>query len=414
MSTLIKLSVLMGGRRVGTLAQTPAGEVFFEYDPQWLAKGFAISPYFLPLSPGLKREQTLIFDGLFGAFDDSLPDGWGRLLTDRYFRAKGRAPETLTVLERLAFVGDRGAGALCYEPADSRGGGGEMAVDLGAVARQAERIVSGSPEEALPALRAAGGSSSGSRPKVFVAYNPVTNEMVSEGAATRPEFEHWIVKFRAKGDPDDSGEIEEAYAEMARSAGIVLPPTRLFETRVGRFFGARRFDVTGGTRLHTHTFGGMVHSHFQHPNRDYKEFLGVVFGVTRDFKQVEQAYRRAAFNVLAHNRDDHVKNHAFVASAAGEWSLSPAFDLTFSSGVNGQHNMTVAGSGMPGTRELLALASSAGLPEERGRQILAEVSSAVKRWPKFAMGTGVSKGSRDRIASALKQLATTTRGGGRG
>ena len=145
-----------------------------------------------------------------------------------------------------------------------------------------------------------------------------------------------------------------------------------------------------------------MHSHFQHPNRDYQEFLGVVFHVTRDFKQVEQAYRRAAFNVIAHNRDDHVKNHAFLATSTGEWSLSPAFDLTFSIGVNGQHNMTVAGSGLPGTKELLALAASAGLGGKRAREILREVSTSMRLWPTFASKAGVSKASRERVAAALK------------
>ncbi len=191
----------------------------------------------LPLTPGLKREQTRIFEGVFGVFDDSLPDGWGRLLTDRYFRAKGRAPETLTALERLAFVGSRGPGALCYGPAGEPDDAQDAALDLAAVAQQAERIASGSPEEALPALQAAGVSSSGSRPKVSVAFNPKTNTIMAAAETPLPGFEHWIVKFRAKEDPEDSGAVEEAYAEMARSAGVVVPPTRLVETKGVGFSG---------------------------------------------------------------------------------------------------------------------------------------------------------------------------------
>ena len=403
MSTLRKLKVLLYGRTVGTLAETRDREIYFEYDPQWLVDGFAVSPYFLPLSAGLKREQTLIFEGLYGVFDDSLPDGWGRLLTDRFFRTKGISPETLTPLDRLSYVGSHAAGALSYEPSEDNGLRLEIAMDLAKVADQAERIVAGSPEEALPALRAAGGSSSGSRPKVFVAYSPDENRVTTDLLAPRKGYEHWIVKFRSKGDPEDAGSIEEAYAQMARAAGVRVPATRLFATESGTFFGARRFDVgPDGARIHTHTFGGLVHSHFQHPNRDYQEFLNVAFNVTRDFKQVEQAFRRAAFNVLAHNRDDHVKNHAFLASDRGEWTLSPAFDITFSSGVNEQHNMTIAGSGRPGDKELLALASGAGLDDSRAKEILAEIASTVRRWPAFAAKAGVSKASRDLVGSALK------------
>ncbi len=403
MSTLRKLKVSLAGRTVGTLAETPNREIYFEYDSRWLTDGFAVSPYFLPLSAGLKREPTLIFEGLYGVFDDSLPDGWGRLLTDRYFQSKGIAPENLSPLDRLSYIGNRGAGALCYEPADDDGMQRDLALDLASVAAQAERIVAGSPEEALPALRAAGGSSSGSRPKVFVAFNPARNKVTTDILDAKDGYEHWIVKFRSKGDPEDAGSIEEAYAQMARTAGVTVPPTRLFVTEQGSFFGVRRFDMgPEGALIHTHTFGGMVHSHFQHPNRDYQEFLAVVFGVTRDFKQVEQAYRRAAFNVLAHNRDDHVKNHAFLASPSGEWALSPAFDITFSSGVNGQHNMTVAGNGLPGEKELLALAKGAGLSDSRAKAILEEIGSSVRRWPVFARRAGVSKASRERVSSALK------------
>jgi serine/threonine-protein kinase HipA len=401
-STIRTLKVGAYGRPVGTLAQTPEHEIFFEYSPGWLVDGFSISPYHLPLTPGLKREGTLIFDGLFGAFDDSLPDGWGLLLMDRFFRARGVSPEALSPLDRLAFVGDHGMGALEYLPANAEAAAPGGTMDLAAIAAQAERIVAGSAEEALPALRAGGASSGGSRPKVFVAYNPSNGRVSSDLANLGEGFEHWLVKFRAKEDPEDAGPIEAAYAAMAEAAGIAFPPHRLFETTAGRFFGVRRFDRgPGGLRVHTHTFGGMVHSHFRHPNRDYQELLEVTFSATKDFKQVGQAFRRAVFNVLAHNRDDHVKNHSFIADRTGRWRLSPAFDLTHSAGIVGQHNMTVAGSGNPGVPELLALARASGIRPREASAVIASVSAALGRWPEFAETAKVSPSSTAMVAASL-------------
>jgi serine/threonine-protein kinase HipA len=395
MSTLRKVQVLMDGRPVGSIAETQEREIYFEYSTEWLNGGFALSPFHLPLSPGLKREPSQVFEGLFGVFDDSIPDGWGRFLMDRFFRAQGTVPESLSPLDRLCYVGDNAVGALQYHPLipdipAPRAG----AMNLTLVAEQAERIVAGSPEEALPALYSGGGSFGGSRPKVFVAYNPATDQMSSDTAATDPGFGQWIVKFRAREDFADAGCIEEAYALMARAAGITMPRTKLFTTPIGRFFGIERFDRgPGGSRTHMHTFGGMVHSHFRDPHRDYQEFLPVVFTLTKDIAQVEQAFRRATFNVLAHNRDDHVKNHAFIAGPTGDWSLSPAYDITFSTGVRDQHNMTVAGKGNPGLRELMKLAADAGIHVRAAKEIVSLVEAAVRRWPEFAEQAGVTEAS---------------------
>ncbi len=407
MSTLRKVQVLVGDRPAGTIAETPECEIFFEYAPEWLRSGFPLSPFFLPLTPGLKREDTLVFEGLFGIFDDSIPDGWGRLLMDRFFRSKSTLPESLSPLDRLSYVGDLGVGAIRYHPVIpgvTSAAAGVM--NLSHVAEQAERIVAGSPEEALPALYSGNGSFGGSRPKVYVAFNPTSGQMSSEIVASGPGFEQWLVKFRSQEDSEDAGCVEEAYAQMARAAGVAMPPTKLFATSIGRFFGIQRFDRgQAGARIYMHTFGGMVHSDFRHPNRDYQEFLSVVFDLTKDFRQVEQAFLRAAFNVLAHNRDDHVKNHAFLASPRGEWTLSPGYDITHSNGVNGEHNMTVAGSGNPGAGDLLKLATSAGIKRPKAKDIIASVAATIRRWPEFAENAGVSETSSRRVSASLAPTA---------
>ncbi len=402
MSTrLRRLNVLLGGNAVGTLAETPDREVFFEYASSWISEGFSISPYHLPLKAGLMQEPTRIFEGLFGVFDDSLPDGWGRLLTDRYFRKQGRTPESLSPLDRLAFVGRNAMGALVYEPAVEDQELGLKGFDLGELASHAERIVNGSPEEVLPVLRVTGGSSGGSRPKVLVSLDPQNNEMSSDlwdASRDRDDWEHWLIKFRAKEDPVDAGPIEGAYASMAKGCGIEIPETRIFESSAGRFFGIRRFDrVTRHVRLHAHTFGGLIHSHFRYPNRDYQEYLAIVFDLTKYFRQVEQAYRRAVFNVFAHNRDDHVKNFTFIHQPAVGWRLSPSYDLMWSHGVRGEHNMVMMGNGAPGTKQLFELAQSAGLSKHIAMSIIEEVRGAIATWPKIAKQFGVSSESLDMI-----------------
>ncbi len=402
MSELRKLQVQMGERLVGTIAETAQHDIFFGYSPEWLLGGYSISPYFLPFTPELKRETDMKFEGISGVFDDSIPDGWGRLLMDRFFRARGKVPEDLSPLDRLSYVGDHGVGALSYRPVIPGvvAPGGVM--NLPVIAEQAERIAAGSPEEALPVLQTAGGSPGGSRPKVFVAYNPTTGLMYPETDVPREGFGHWLVKFRAREDPADAGSIEAAYADMARAAGVGMPLTTLFDTTAGRFFGIQRFDRRpDGTRIHVHTFGGMVHSDFRHPDRDYQELLSVVFTLTGDFAQVEQAFMRAAFNVLAHNRDDHVKNHAFVAGPNGDWRLSPAYDVTQSYGMNGEHNMTVAGSGKPGVKELMTLSENAGLKPRKAKAIVASVAASIRRWPEFAEKAGVSDSSSRKIVSSF-------------
>ena len=81
-----RLKVKYHGRDVGTMALWQGRLAAFEYSREWLADGFPISPFSLPLEQKVFMPKIDPFDGLFGVFADSLPDGWGRLLTDRYLR----------------------------------------------------------------------------------------------------------------------------------------------------------------------------------------------------------------------------------------------------------------------------------------------------------------------------------------
>lgn len=374
--------------RIGTLAMR-GHRVFFEYAPSFVADPLPISPFKLPVRAGVFEHSDREFAALFGVFNDSLPDGWGLLLMDREFRKRGLDPAAATPLDRLAYIGTRGMGALTYHPprdAEDHG----LLIDLGAIARQAERVLEGSPEDVLPALRIAGGSPAGARPKVLVGIGD-DGRLVSGTADLPPGYRHFLIKFHAREDPPDTGAVEWAYSAMAAAAGLDVPVARLFETADGaRYFGAERFDRKGNTRLHMHSLSGLLHASHRLPSMDYEGLLRATRALTRDQRQVEQAFRRMAFNVFAHNRDDHVKNFSFLMDRSGEWRLAPAYDVVFSSGPRGEHTMAVAGeASRPGSHHMLSVAETCGIDAGPARQILKEVAAAVERWTQFAESAGV-------------------------
>jgi serine/threonine-protein kinase HipA len=376
-------------RAVGQLAES-RGRVFFEYDSQFLLAPLWLSPFKLPPEPGLHEHKDLAFGPLFGLFDDSLPDGWGLLLMDRAFRRAGRDPHEVGILERLAYLGAETMGALVYEPAMAREDDLNESFDLGRLAREAVQVLDGDVHSALPLLQRAGGSPGGARPKVLVGVQG--NRLIS-GHGELPEgFAPWIIKFPARQDDRDAGPIEFAYARMAAAAGLVMPETQLFEAGKDRFFGVRRFDRQGNRRVHTHTLGNLIHSNFRVPSCDYRDFLKVVRILTKNHQDLRQAFRRMVFNVLTHNRDDHVKNISFCLDESGDWRLAPAYDLTFATGPGGEHSMTVQGEGKtPGRREMWAVGLGEGLKNRDMADMYDEVRAAVELWTDLADESGVSE-----------------------
>ncbi len=395
-------------RVVGQLAETETRgrEVVFEYDPVFLRDPLWLSPFKLPPEPGLQQHRDLAFGPLFGLFDDSLPDGWGLLLMDRFFQQQGSALAEVSALDRLAFLGTRTMGALTYHPPADPADRDPRLLDLHEMARASRRVLQGTPGEVLPRLVRAGGSPGGARPKVLVGIRG--DEMLSGEDDLPPGFAHWIVKFQAREDPPDAGAVELAYALMARDAGIGMPAAKLFETTRGeRFFGVERFDRQDGTRYHVHTFGNLIHADFRIPSCDYRQLLEATRILTRNHRDVLECYRRMAFNVLTHNRDDHVKNFAFRMTGEGDWQLAPAYDLVFSPGPGGEHTMTVAGEGRaPARRHLLSLAEPAGIARRDAETILDQVASTVAEWPAHARRAGAGKSSAGAVEKAITECLT--------
>jgi serine/threonine-protein kinase HipA len=387
-------------RKVGRLAFKDR-QVLFEYDASFIASGVEISPIKLPLRPGVSIADTTIFDGLFGVFNDSLPDGWGRLLLDRTVEKYGIHRGQLNPLDRLAYVGRHGMGAISYEPELSLENADDAPLALDKLAEESAAVLAGENEEVFEELLRLNGSSSGARPKIVAQVSADKKRIIHGQQELQPGFADWMIKFPSSQDPQDVGAIEYAYSLMAKDAGVEMPETYLFRTKRNKYFGTKRFDRDGDARIHMHSLGGLIHADHRSPSLDYDMVLRVTLALTRNIQDAEKSYALACFNVLAHNRDDHVKNFSFLLNARNEWIFAPAYDLVFSYGPSGEQSMLVMGEGRnPGTAQLQALGKQHGI--EKAPEILAKVNWAVANWPRYAKLADVSPKSTMKIAGKIK------------
>ncbi len=378
-------------------------QVWFQYDSSFLSSGIQLSPFHLPLKPGVVRGDPKIFDGLFGVFNDSLPDGWGMLLLDRHMTTLGIHHDSLTVLDRLACVGHKGMGALAYEPDYGTEEHSSEALNLDRLAQESREVLDGNSKAVFEELLSLNGSSQGARPKVMVGVQKDMKGVIHGTDELPKDYEHWLVKFTSSNDPEDSGAIEYAYSLIAKKAGINMPETYLFPAKKGAgYFGVKRFDRDGNKRLHVHTVSGLLHADHRLPSLDYKNILKAGMALTKSMPEVEALFRLAVFNVLAHNRDDHGKNFSFLMQPDGTWQAAPAYDLIFSSGPAGEHSTTVMGEGKaPAVDHLRRLAKEFDI--KKTEDIIEQVSSSLADWEKFAIEAGVSPASRNRIAKTINR-----------
>ena len=405
-TTLLTVYLDAGERwKVGRLALRQR-EILFEYDPAFVASGIEISPFKLPLRTGVVTAPDMKFDGLHGVFNDSLPDGWGRLLLDRTVEKHGVRRGQLNVLDRLAYVGQNGTGALSYEPDRSLEPGGEAAIALDRLAAESATVLAGESDEVFEELLRLSGSSGGARPKIVAQVSASKSRIIrGDGGRLKRGFEHWMIKFASSQDPRDVGAIEYAYSLMARDAGVEMPVTHLFRTRKRGYFGVKRFDRQGDKRIHMHSLSGLIHADHRVPALDYTLILRVAMALTKNVEEVEKVYALACFNVLAHNRDDHSKNFSFLLNGLPkgkkEWVFAPAYDLTFSSGPGGEQSTMVMGEGRdPGVKQLVELGKAHSL--KKAERILSKARAAVARWKDFADEAGVSAKSMKEVAGAIR------------
>ncbi len=362
-----------------------------------------------PQAPGLIPARSRTFDGLHGFLADSLPEGWGYLVMRKRLAQLDLDIGSLTPVERLALVGESGRGALVFHPATTPDADASTGIDLDALADEAAQVLSGEDVKLGDLLAKAAGGSGGARPKVHVGFGP--HGEVSVGGGELPaDHTAWIVKFKANEDPDDIGPLEEAYAAMAEAALLKVPEHKLIEAKKGPgYFATRRFDRPApGARLHMLSLGGAVEAPMTPGSLSYDQFLRATQHITRNAEDLARAFRRMVFNVLAHNRDDHVRQHAYLMDDAGEWSLSPAYDLTYAAGPGGEHYLDIDGEGRKPTRKHIEnLGAKHGLGAKEVEVMVEEVGAAVGDWRKFAKAAGVTAATMKLVADAHARVRTT-------
>jgi serine/threonine-protein kinase HipA len=379
-----KLSVIYVGwgerYELGLLADD-GRDLLFEYLPQAIKRGLELSPLNLPLRAEAYDnfpEHQLRLPGLIS---DALPDGWGMLLMDRLFRKQGRNLAEISPLDRLAFIGHQAMGALVFEPAD-RDPLTTKEVQLLDLAQEVSHVMNDDSEALLRELALMGGSPHGVRPKVLVNFDRKSNRMsTSESGVGTP----MLVKFPAQDEHKEVCAIEAMYGRIASASGIRVPVSEYFDLKQNlSACGIERFDRLEDRRIPMHTAAGAAHVNFRIPQLDYVALLRLTKFMTRDTREVLQAFERCVFNVVFNNRDDHSKNFSFLMDQDGRWMFSPAYDLTFSEGPRGEHQMDICGEARaPARRHLLQLASKTDIADQTAVETIDRITAVSEGFTDF-------------------------------
>ena len=357
-----KLTVKYNGRIVGYLAEGGGHQIAFQYDDEWLKTGFSISPFSLPLENKIFINQKQTFNGLYGVFWDSLPDGWGELLVRRMLAKKGINADNLSPLQKLALISQNGLGGLTYEPSKTFEND-NFKYTLDELAEEAQQVLNDDNDANLDKIYEFGGSSGGARPKAHIKING----------------EEWIIKFPCRIDPQDIGEKEYEANILAQKCGINVNEFKLFPSNIcSGYFGAKRFDRENGKRIHMISLSAILETTHRLPNLDYYHLFQVIEKICANKEDLYEAYRRMCFNVFYKNRDDHGKNFAFLYDEKLKgYKLSPAYDLT-STPNKPEHEMTINGNGNPTEKGLINLAKDFKLAVQQCIEIIEKIKKILK------------------------------------
>lgn len=429
MSTLAE--VRLWGRTIGAVSLLNGEEVAsFEYDAEFAQSGIQVAPIAMPLSRRVYRFSDLprpTFLGLPGLLADSLPDKFGNALINAWLASQGRQPDSFNAVERLCYTGERGMGALEFAPVIGPRATQTADIEVGKLVALASEILTQrnrlqasfageGTEDALKDILRVGTSAGGARAKAVIAWNPETNDVRSGQIQAGDGFEYWLLKFdgvrgnkdKELDDPSGYGMIEYAYYLMARECGIDISESRLFKENGRAHFMTRRFDrLANGEKLHMQSLCALAHYDFNMAGAySYEQALLVMRQLQLPMQAIEQLFRRMVFNIVARNQDDHVKNIAFLMHKSGEWSLSPAFDMTYSFNPVGawtaSHQMTMNGKREHFTMEdFNACARTASMKRGRAARIVADVQATVSEWSSFAEKADLPEAVREQIQHTL-------------
>jgi serine/threonine-protein kinase HipA len=406
--------VKLWGRTIGAVSLEDGNQyAAFQFDPEFARSGIELSPINLPLTNRIYTFPQLpegTFHGLPGLLADSLPDQFGNILIDAWLATQGRTPESFNAVERLCYIGSRGMGALEFAPALGPKPRTAKKIEIDSLVKLASEVLTHRTnlkatfateqrKKALSDILRVGTSAGGAWAKAVIAWNRETNEVRSGQVAAGPGFEYWLLKFDGVSgnkneeleDPKGYGSIEYAYYLMARAAGITMTECRLLEENERRHFMTRRFDrLASGEKLHMQSLCALAHFDFNLAGAySYEQAFLTIRQLGLPMAAIEQQFRRTAFNIIARNQDDHVKNIAFLMDKAGQWSLAPAFDVNYSFNPESKwtvtHQMSLNGKRDGFTLEdFRACAKTAQMKRGRAETIIEEITAAVSNWPQYA------------------------------
>lgn len=416
---MTSVEVKLWGTTVGALYQKEGDEfASFEYAPDFVRSSIEPAPVAMPVRSGaIYRFPDLspaTFHRLPGLFADSVPDKFGNKIIDQWLVQNGRDPRSFTALERLCYTGSRGMGALEFYPATGPDPVKSEPLEIERLRTLAANILDRRKKvkvrlrekDAFEQIVRVGTSAGGARAKVLIAYDDSTGTVLS-GQVRAPEgYGYWLLKFddiennrdKENADPAGFGALEYTYSQIAKEAGIQMTECRLLEDGDHRHFMTRRFDRTeNGGKLHYQSLTAIAHYDFNIAGAySYEQAFAIARQIGLSTADIEQMYRRAVFNICARNQDDHTKNIGFLMDKRGNWSLAPAFDVTYAYNPAGRwtgtHQMTFNGKREKFTLDdFKAAAKSAGLVQGRYKRILEQVQDALAGFKKRAKANDVPK-----------------------
>jgi len=406
----------------------------FQYDNKFLSKNWDLSPIKMPISngnriynfPELLPQKDVIdaFYGLPGLLADSLPDRYGNKLINAWLAQNGRPPESMNSVEKLCFIGERGMGALEFQPAQIKTAKNTFAIEIKSLIDIAQKMLSDRQEfetkiqddeqKAMLQILKIGTSAGGARPKAIIAFNKKTKEVRSGQISVPNGFEHWIIKLDGVsdvqfGESHGYGQVEYAYYLMAKGCGIEIMESKLLEEENRAHFMTKRFDrEENKTKHHIQTLCGLQHFNYNDMySYSYEQLFQTMRMLKLTYPEAEEMFRRMVFNVMAVNYDDHTKNFSFRLKKEGKWELAPAYDLCYTYSPDNkwvnQHSMSINGKHRNISRDdLLSIAKANNI--KKGEKIIEEIKNIVSNWKYYAEQANVRKDLKETITKNLVAL----------
>jgi serine/threonine-protein kinase HipA len=316
---------------------------FFQYNPDYLSTG--VYKNIFPETGIIKRIKTVqvfkdynseTFRGLPPMIADSLPDMFGNIIFKKWLENANKDFKKITVIEQLAYVANRGMGALEFKPSKEISGTSHINIDeivevLKNVLELKEHTQAhGLNNEALLNVFKIGSSAGGARPKILISEHKKTGDILPGDINYSAEYNHYLVKLSIEDNLGYNREaIEYSYYLTATQLGIRMSESKLIDNK---HFATQRFDRINGHKKHVLTASGITGWDFKNAEvSSYENLFELALFLKVPHTEIEELFKRMVFNLIFCNTDDHLKNHSFIYNEMEDkWNVSPAYDITYS------------------------------------------------------------------------------------